>query len=183
MRKLPIILIMILLCTVLLFSCGKGESISSGSQPSSTTALSQEDKNNTPVHKHTFAGEWIVAENGHYKECVCHPEIKEIAAHMDYVDRDGRCDVCMIAMAEEKVFTVTVLDKSGAPVENAKIKFYTMGDEKLVNTDKDGVASATFIYADNIKAMLVSLPEGYELPEKLVYSFYESSLTISLDSK
>ena len=183
MKRLFII-IMMLLCTAMLFSCGKSEDGSNNSQPSSASAIENDGGTvDTPVHEHTYAKGWITTEDGHYKECICHPEIKEIAAHMDYVDRDGRCDVCMAVMVEAKTYTVTVLDEGGVPIQNAELKIYTMGEEKLLSTNSQGTAAADFIYSDGIKAMLISLPDGYTLPSKLIYTFSTEDLIIDLSKQ
>lgn len=191
MKKLFLSLLIITVLSTMLFACGgKGNtapssssvtSPSSSSQQSTPVSLPQSTEDEKPVHKHTYEpGYWQSTNEGHYRVYTCHPEVIDMADHMDYVDRDGRCDVCMFVMEDVKTCTVTVVDENNSPVPNVKLKLYTMGEEKFVFTNEEGTATCEFIYTDGLKAMLVSLPDGYN-SKKDIFSFDGTNLTITVN--
>lgn len=176
-----------------LFSCSdEEEGCESGSgnnsSVNSSSAASDSSTDNSTLdstpHEHTFSKDgWVMEERGHYRACVCHPEIKNYADHTDTVDKDGLCDVCQFLMESEKVITVTVKDADGKPVVGAIIKIYTQSVEHYETTDENGTCSGTFIYTNNLRAMIDSLPEGYIRPEKAIFSIESDNLTITVEKK
>ena len=176
------------LSLLLLFSCGEDDT--PGITDSATQSSNDVSSNAPPIkedplpHEHTFSKEWLIEEEGHYRACICHPDFKDIAPHLDTVDKNGVCDVCQFEMVKATEFTFNLLDKDGQGVFGAEIKIYTMGTEFTVTTDEKGQAKASFIYTDGVKvrAMIVSLPDGYIKPEKDVYTFYEQALCVTVAS-
>ena len=176
-----------------LFSCsddnegggnGLGNNSSANSSSSSSDFSGVNSTLNSTPHEHTFSKDgWVAEEKGHYRACVCHPEIKNYADHTDTVDKDGLCDVCQFLMESEKVITVTVKDADGKPVVGAIIKIYTQTVEHYETTDENGSCSGTFIYTNNLRAMIDSLPDGYIRPEKTIFSIDKDNLTITVEKK
>lgn len=147
-----IILLVFILSSSSLISC---EDKKEGTSSSSSTE-------ETSVHTHTFGTVWISTENGHYKECSCHPEIIEIFEHRDSVDMDGKCDVCQYAMKKSTKYTFIVKDQNGNFVPNVEVKLFSDSFEKTGFTDKNGSFFYDVIYSGKVKALIKSVPEGYE---------------------
>ena len=135
------------------------------------------------MHEHTYGKGWEKETSGHYRPCICHPEYKNISEHIDTVDKNGFCDVCQYEMVKEKTVTVVVTDTDGYAVQDAEIKIYTQTVEHIVKTDVNGSCTGSFVYTNGLKAMIISLPEEYKMPEKSIFSIYESFLTITIEKK
>ena len=168
-------LTLLALSATMLYGCGDSETPPS-SNPS-TVSSTQGGENNIPnEHEHTFAAEWTQAENGHYRECTCHPEYKSIAPHSDSVDRDGKCDVCQFTMKAPTTFTFILKDESGQPVVGAEIRIYTSSSDKILKTDESGTVTHELIYFDSVKAIVCSVPEGYTDISSQIFRFDGTTL-------
>ncbi len=180
-------LILILSLSAMLFGCGDvdtGEgSNSSTDSVTSTQSSNSEATDSSQPHEHIYDKGWNKEDTGHYRPCICHPEHKNISAHIDTVDKNGLCDVCQYEMEKEKTVTVIVQDTDGKAVQGAEIKIYTQTVEHIVKTDENGSCTGIFIYTNGARAMIISLPEGYKLPQKTIFSIYESSLTITVEKQ
>lgn len=172
-------LTLLALSATMLYGCGDRETPPS-SNPS-TVSSTQGGENNIPnEHEHIFAAEWTQAENGHYRECTCHPEYKSIAPHSDSVDRDGKCDVCQFVIKEATLFALTLKDNEGNPVVGAKVRLFTSSEDKILVTNSEGVVSYGFIYYDTVKAIVTESPKGYEDISSVIHRFDDVSLEITV---
>ena len=86
------------------------------------------------ANEHDYAEEFTATADGHFKHCICHPEINEVLPHKNE-NGDTLCDVCLYDFNQD--YTVT-LDKAYEGVEIT----LTSGDGENFSalTDKDGVA-------------------------------------------
>ena len=164
-----LIIFVVMSTSAMLFSCSEEEETDGTTD---TTATKDE-------HTHQYATEWESTANGHYKPCTCHPDVKNIVAHMDLVDLDGLCDVCFYVISEPKTFTVTVVTADGAPIKGVKIKIYDSAYSKVVTTDENGQASADVVYPNGLRAIVQSAPDGYESIVDRLYSFSTNELVIT----
>ena len=171
-----LVLSLLLVSVVALYSCGDSENPSTPS--SSSVSSTQGSQNN---HAHIFASTWTQAESGHYRECTCHPEHKDIAPHSDSVDRDGKCDVCQYIIKEATVFTLTLTDEDGNPVKGAEVRMFTSSEDKVFVTDEAGVVSYGFIYYDAVKAIVTSVPEGYTDISRDIHRFDGTSCRVTVN--
>ena len=164
--------ILILSLSVLLFSCTEEET-------EGTTGTTASTEPEEPPHTHEFASEWTADQNGHYHACTCHPDVKNIVSHTDSVDRDGVCDVCFYVIEEPTTFTVTVVSADGTPIKGVKIKIYDSAFTKIVTTNENGQASVSTVYADSLKALVQSAPDGYKDIVDEIYTFTATELVIT----
>ena len=84
--------------------------------------------------------------------------------HVD-ADVNGNCDYCETKLGF--VYTVTVVDKNGAPVAHAKVDLFLDGIapiNKTTSTGTDGKVSFTVKEQKNYYAKVTEAPAGYELP-------------------
>lgn len=191
MKKLVYLsaLILVLSLSTMLFSCGNVEpgegSDSSTNSVTSTQSSNSEATDSSQPHEHIYDKGWNKEDTGHYRPCICHPEHKNISAHIDTVDKNGLCDVCQYEMEKEKKITVIVKDQIGDSVVGAEIKIYTQTVEHLVTTDENGACSAAFIYTNGLRVMVISLPsEEYRLYDnKAIFSISSDTLTITVERK
>ena len=175
MKKTLLLFFVLILACSMLFSCGT-EANSTNSEN-----LGGNADNSQGAHTHTYESSWTITEQAHYKKCTCHPEATAQAAHFDYVDQDGRCDVCMYVLSLPQVYTVTVVDQNGLPVQNAEIKLSTTVYDKVVTTNEQGVASIEFVYHDSVKAIIFSLPENHTPSnDERIFYFDGTELTITV---
>ena len=174
----------LILSIVLLFSFG---AILTGcnddSECSSTHSSTPSSVPSYGNHTHTFEDKWSHNENGHYKACICHPEVIILSDHLDSTDRDGICNLCNYVIMPETAFTVTVKDNQGNKVEGVEIKIFSSSFEHTAKTDSDGVVSYTAVYYDNVKALVISVPEGYVDNSSPIHQFIGSDLEIVIDKK
>ena len=89
----------------------------------------------------------------------------------DHIDADvnGKCDYCEKVLGY--VYTVTVVDASGAPIADAKVDLFLDGIaplNKTTSTGSDGKASFTLDKTGNYYAKVTEAPEGYNVPEDKV---------------
>ena len=171
---LSLTLLVLAIC-ITLFGCGNDETTES-SQSNTSTSSSQDSTSS--IHEHTYGKGWEKEDLGHYRPCICHPEHKNMSDHIDTVDKNGFCDVCQYEMVKETTITVFVTDDVEQAVQGAEIKIYTQTVEHIETTDQFGSCSGSFVYTNGLKAMIISLPDGYKLPEKTIFSIYEESFTI-----
>ena len=169
-----LLIVTIIFSCAILFSCG--EETSASSESSSTSS-------SVDTHKHTFAQDWTVTEDGHYHACSCHPEIVNLKVHLDSSDQDGLCDMCLFVIEAPTSYTVTILDQNGNAVSGAEVKIRSTKDDKSFITDENGQASAEFVYAVGVNLWLISLPDGYEMPSREIYNFTDTELTVTVNTK
>ena len=177
MKKLLAIalsLLMLLASVYLLVSCGDNEDNkdNTGDDPNGEQT----------THTHTYAKDWTGTKAGHYKACICHPEVIELASHTDTVNSDGVCDVCLLTIKENTTFKVTVKDDKGNPVPGVVLKIFTSFADQIVTTDENGVAEHSFIYYDSVKAIIQSVPQGYENLVDEIYEFEGTELNIEMSA-
>lgn len=84
----------------------------------------------------------------------------------DHIDADvnGKCDYCEKVLGY--VYTVTVVDASGAPIANAKVDLFLDGIaplNKTTSTGSDGKASFALDKTGNYFAKVTEAPSGYEI--------------------
>lgn len=175
MKKIISILLSLMIFSTMLYSCGDSDTTPS---QSSTTVSSTQDGTSSSKndHTHTFETAWTQAEGGHYRVCTCHPDEKVLSPHADSVDRDGKCDVCQFTMKEATGFTFVLKDNEGNPVSGAQVKIYTSSGDSTLITDEFGTVSHNFIYYDSVKAMVLSVPEGYEDISSQIFRFDTTTL-------
>jgi uncharacterized surface anchored protein len=109
----------------------------------------------------------------------CGGDNTDCTDHID-ADVDGKCDYCEKVLGY--VYSVTVVDASGAPVANAKVDLLLDGIaplNKAISTDSDGKAKFTLDKTGNYYAKVTSAPEGYELPSAAV-QFKNNEATVTL---
>ena len=83
--------------------------------------------------------------------------------HID-ADTDGKCDYCEKVLGY--VYTVTVVDASGAPIANAKVDLFLDGIaplNKTASTGSDGKITFTLDKTGNYFAKVTEAPSGYEV--------------------
>lgn len=175
----------------LLAGCGQKENTSLSSKNSSSSNIIQESTNmtstsssitsssNSSKHEHILADEWSQNEEGHYKDCTCHPSEIVIIEHYDD-DKNGLCDECEYVIEEIKTYTFVVNDHLNNPIEGAEVKVTNLGEEFIFTTNSEGKVSKEFIYVDEVKATLLSVPSGYRVsldsnefvlvPNEIVYT-------------
>ena len=175
-----ILSLLILSLSVVFLSC---EDTSDSSTVGSESDIDSVYSDDESIHEHTFSKGWNYDETGHYRPCVCHPDFKDMAEHFDTVDKNGFCDVCQYEMVKPTKITVSVIDNNGNAVCGAEIKIYTQTVEHIVTTDESGLCSASFIYTNSMRAMILSLPSEYKYPEKLIYSISENDLIITVEAQ
>ena len=166
--SLILIILTVLSTSALLFSCSDEEA------DDTTTTTTPKDE-----HTHQYSTEWESTEEGHYKPCTCHPDVKNMVAHMDSVYLDGLCDVCFYVISEPQTFTVTVVTADGAPIAGVKIKIYDSAYSEIVTTDENGTASTTVVYPNGLRAIVQSAPEGYDSIVDQLYYFSANELVIT----
>ena len=139
--------------------------------------------------EHTFSADWSTDATNHWHAATCeHTEEKsELAAHAD-ANADGKCDVCAYAMStgnggskpgnnnnkpvtpagpSSVVYTITVVNAEGAPVEGVLVKIVdkensAYGDSTPATaTDAEGKVSFDVAPKQGWFAQIVSAPEGY----------------------
>ena len=173
-----LVIAVILSCTLVLLSCADDQDTttsSTNSTPSST------EQSKVPQHSHTYEGDWIVEEEGHYRVATCHPDAKDLNDHKDSVNRDGKCDVCFYVMKEPTTFTFTLKDNTGAPIQGATVKLYSNAEDNTVVTDENGNASHQFLYFSDVKVIVISTPEGYVSINDEIYVFSGTSIEVTTD--
>jgi len=84
----------------------------------------------------------------------------------DHIDADvnGKCDYCEKVLGY--VYTVTVVDASGAPIADAKVDLFLDGIaplNKTTSTGSDGKAYFTLDKTGNYYAKVTEAPSGYEV--------------------
>lgn len=160
------------LLSLCLFSCGNHEP--SDTSPSSSSTIE---------HLHSFDMQrWEINEEGHYNPCTCHPLIMNIKNHVDLIDRNGVCDVCGYVLVKADTYTVTIVDSEGTPVKGAEVVFRSNTDVRG-KTDENGTLFAEFTDVGGVNLWLVSLPDGYEMPERDIYPFKGFELTITVEKQ
>ena len=169
-----LVLVAVLSFSLLLFSCGNNENIST---ESSTPDSTEESK--IPPHNHTYEGSWIAEKEGHYKTATCHPDAKDLTPHRDSADRDGKCDVCFYTVKEPTTFTFTLKDNTGAPIKGATVKLYTNSEDTIAVTDENGNVSHQFIYFNDVKVIIISTPDGYQSINDEIYVFEGTSIEVT----
>ena len=170
---LPLSIIMVVLLSLMLFACGDDESPVQGSESSSTTESE---------HFHSYdMSVWKTSKDGHYNPCTCHPSEIELKPHVDNLDWNGVCDVCQYVLKTPDLYTLTLIDNEGNPIEGA-VFIFKSNDNVTVTTDKNGKASVSFTDVSGVNAVLESLPEGYTVGEDNKRSFpfsdFEQTITV-----
>ena len=164
---------MVLISGVLITSCKNG-SDSSKKSSNIPTVSSSTTSSSSSKHENVYEGEWLKNEEGHYKECECGEGTFETLPHNDQ-NKDGKCDECHYVIEEEKSYIVKVLFED-EPISNVEIKFSNNDEEVIVSTDEFGVAQSSFIYVDEVKAIVLSVPENYMIPEEKVLVANEENI-------
>ncbi len=98
--------------------------------------------------------------------------------HID-ADVDGNCDYCETKLGF--VYTVTVVDKSGAPVAHAKVDLFVGGIaplNKTTSTGTDGKVSFTVNKQDDYYAKVTEAPAGYELSAPVQLNNNKATVTL-----
>jgi len=129
--------------------------VTSDSSSNVTTSSSS-----SSIHKHVYADEWSKNEEGHYKDCTCHSSEIVILDHEDD-DKNGICDICEYVIEEVKTYTIVVQDHLNNPIAGAEVKFTNLGEEITLTTNEEGRAITEYIYVDEVKATVLSVPAGY----------------------
>jgi hypothetical protein len=72
-----------------------------------------------------------------------------------------------------------VKDTNGTPIKGVKIKIYDSAFTKIVTTNENGQASVSTVYADSLKALVQSAPDGYKDIVDEIYTFTATELVIT----
>lgn len=184
MKKIAIASLIIALTALLslaLFSCGEEEPSVGGAQIS--TSVSGEDSSGLGgEHYHIYDMQtWVTTANGHYNPCTCHPNAITVKAHVDNLDWNGICDVCQYVLKKSDVYTLTLVDEEGLPVEGAVVILRSNSDVTLT-TDAKGQVSAEFTDVGGVNAVIDSLPSGYTVgaDNKRAFRFAGYELTVTV---
>lgn len=171
--SLILVLTFALLSFSMLFSCEESQGSTNNTEPDTNSS--------TPdTHQHTFEQDWTITKDGHYRACTCHSEVVNLKEHVDLLDRNGICDVCEYVLVHPDTYTLTIIDQFGAPVKNAEIMFRASTADKVATTDENGQAKIDLTDSNGLNVWLMSVPDGYEMPQKDIFSFVGFELTITI---
>ena len=96
-------------------------------------------------HTHTYSEKYIFNSNHHWYPATCE-HTEEIKGREEHTIQDGACTKCgyVVPLPEETLFTVTVKDGTGEPLEGMLVEFFKGDESKLMKfTGTGGTLTAT----------------------------------------